>query len=107
MKVEQLEFHFEDGELVAPVSRLYKSFVFNMLEKAVTFGDSPLLHEYLTKIMKEAFAYDTLLKKTPKQFQEEVHQLLELPYETVYEMILNEPCPYKEEEEKPKLRLVK
>ena len=37
LKYEQLEFRFEDGELHAPVSALYKKFIFEVLkEKCVT-----------------------------------------------------------------------
>lgn len=105
MEKEQIDFRFEGGELVAPVSQLYKSFVFNMMDIAVHFDDSPLLHQYLTTIMKDAFSYDDLLKKAPKQLQEEIWRLLDVPYEDMYEMVRDEPHPQKLVE--PKLRLVK
>lgn len=106
MRTEQIEFHFEDGELVAPASHLYKRFIYSLMKKTVSFGETPVIHEFFAEVVKDALKYDDVFKKTPKQFQEEVLDLLELPYETIYEMMLDKPYPCKEEEV-PKLRLVK
>lgn len=88
---EQLSFSFDEGEVVAPVSAIYKKFIYTMMKEAITFGYFVDGRVYNLNVMnmKDMLKDDDLFKKTSKQFQKEVHDLLDLPFETMYKYFNN------------------
>lgn len=85
---EQLEFtfDFEEGERLAPVSAMYKSFINTMMNQAMEFAEviDKRVHFVAVMNLKEVIKTDELFLKTSKKFQSEVHGLLDMPFEDLY-----------------------
>jgi hypothetical protein len=104
---EEMNYQFEAGEIVAPVSVLFQKFVYELINQAVKEKDE-FTHIMNREYLRKVTSGNDLYKKTPKKFRQEVEVLLSLPFEELYEAITGEPLNVNTNvDTKPKLKLVK
>lgn len=112
-EAEKIKYSIEAGEVHAPVSSIYKKFIKEMLQWCVYDSEgTDTLHYFNVNYIKKMLEKDAMFKKTPKQFQQEVYDLLDIPFETLYEIVKGKPLKVNTEvgtniDNKPKLKLVK
>jgi hypothetical protein len=108
MDAEQLEFGFDEaGEVVAPVSSLYKKWIYEVIKDALD-GKDEVLFDYQILMLQRTVVSSNLFKKCNKAFKQEVKELLSIPFEDMYKLIRGVPfAPEVGTNIKPKLKLVK
>ena len=80
----------EAGERTAPVSSMYISMLYGMLDESFRIKE-PSLFDLQILFFKNLVKKDELFKKTSKKFQAEFLQVLDYPIDRMYTWVFNEP----------------